>query len=160
MVESTGLENRRTLIAYLGFKSLSLRHIAKPARYSGLFAIYRSKLHFNVSSHSHCLKLKCSRLNCRINLMCKVKQISSHRVLMAFRDWGFLWISIWRYRSSHWVVQQWHSMMMRVSVSYSLTCLYWEINVPSASSHNALTNGLSNWERRQQTPSWKGLIGE
>ncbi len=27
MVESTGLENRRTLIAYLGFKSLSLRHI-------------------------------------------------------------------------------------------------------------------------------------
>ncbi len=26
MVESTGLENRRTLIAYLGFKSLSLRH--------------------------------------------------------------------------------------------------------------------------------------
>ncbi len=26
MVESTGLENRHTLIAYLGFKSLSLRH--------------------------------------------------------------------------------------------------------------------------------------
>ncbi|CAH1583700.1 hypothetical protein THF1C08_250078 [Vibrio jasicida] len=33
MVESTGLENRHTLIAYLGFKSLSLRHIQKkPAK--------------------------------------------------------------------------------------------------------------------------------
>ncbi len=31
MVESTGLENRHTLIAYLGFKSLSLRHIRKEA---------------------------------------------------------------------------------------------------------------------------------
>ena len=29
VVESTGLENRHTLIAYLGFKSLSLRHILK-----------------------------------------------------------------------------------------------------------------------------------
>lgn len=29
MVESTGLENRRRLIAYLGFKSLSLRHYFK-----------------------------------------------------------------------------------------------------------------------------------
>ena len=29
MVESTGLENRHTLIAYLGFKSLSLRHYSE-----------------------------------------------------------------------------------------------------------------------------------
>ncbi|MGU3810354.1 hypothetical protein ACVZHJ_20690, partial [Vibrio diabolicus] len=28
-VESTGLENRHTLIAYLGFKSLSLRHYSE-----------------------------------------------------------------------------------------------------------------------------------
>ncbi|MGR5238527.1 hypothetical protein, partial [Vibrio alfacsensis] len=38
--ESTGLENRRTLIAYLGFKSLSLRHIEKPVEKStGFFLI-------------------------------------------------------------------------------------------------------------------------
>ncbi|SVD60210.1 uncharacterized protein METZ01_LOCUS413064, partial [marine metagenome] len=39
VVESTGLENRRTLIAYLGFKSLSLRHIRKAAESSAAFFI-------------------------------------------------------------------------------------------------------------------------
>ena len=40
MVESTGLENRHTLIAYLGFKSLSLRHyIESPLRNQRAFVI-------------------------------------------------------------------------------------------------------------------------
>ena len=38
MVESTGLENRQPLIAVLGFKSLSLRHIQKSPPFGGLFA--------------------------------------------------------------------------------------------------------------------------
>ncbi len=46
MVESTGLENRRTLIAYLGFKSLSLRHFSKRATKTlvALFVSAASKL--------------------------------------------------------------------------------------------------------------------
>ncbi|MGR5540795.1 hypothetical protein ACPV5V_19705, partial [Vibrio campbellii] len=42
-VESTGLENRRTLIAYLGFKSLSLRHIQAPDL-SGAFRVFGTAL--------------------------------------------------------------------------------------------------------------------
>ena len=39
MVESTGLENRHTLIAYLGFKSLSLRHIRRARRNASPFRV-------------------------------------------------------------------------------------------------------------------------
>ncbi len=41
MVESTGLENRHTLIAYLGFKSLSLRHYTESLQ-SNLQAFVKS----------------------------------------------------------------------------------------------------------------------
>ena len=34
-VECTGLENRHTLIAYLGFESLSLRHYIERTQYNG-----------------------------------------------------------------------------------------------------------------------------
>jgi len=37
VVESTGLENRHTFVAYLGFKSLSLRHIQKASLIAGFF---------------------------------------------------------------------------------------------------------------------------
>ncbi|MGR5144910.1 hypothetical protein ACQKPX_25185, partial [Photobacterium sp. DNB23_23_1] len=37
--ESTGLENRHTFVAYLGFKSLSLRHIQKSQLNCWLFYI-------------------------------------------------------------------------------------------------------------------------
>lgn len=39
MVECTGLENRRRLIAYRGFKSHLLRHIKKPAALAAGFFV-------------------------------------------------------------------------------------------------------------------------
>ncbi len=52
MVESTGLENRHTLIAYLGFKSLSLRHILKkPLRNQRLFRYLETNMPHQFEIH-------------------------------------------------------------------------------------------------------------
>ncbi len=68
MVESTGLENRHTLIAYLGFKSLSLRHIRKTCSLSRFFSFNDSR-----PSNSYCKQARCHVRILRFPLSCPIR---------------------------------------------------------------------------------------